>query len=373
MWVIDYRFGYSSPPLVGVGTVGGVLLDQLQAQSKTLLSKYGIDLRVYGITSSRTMLLGSESKPLDLSNWREDLLKKGNDASLGVLTEHLLATDGDVDARAIVDCTASEHVPRQYLKWMQRGFHVITPNKKLNSGSMAEYQAVKQAQRQLGVHYLYEGTVGAGLPVVSTLKTLLDSGDEVCCIEGVFSGTLSFLFNSASSSKKFADIVREARQKGYTEPDPRDDLSGMDVTRKIVTLARESGSNVEIEEVNTQSLVPENLMDRSISVEAFLDALESEHLDIDMQIAQAEANGCVMRYVGRYDAETNKCEAVLKAFPGSHPFATLTGTENIISFKTRRYSDPPLTIRGPGAGAEVTAAGVLGDLLLLARYMGGQT
>jgi len=355
--------------LVGPGTVGKALLEQLRVEAPILHSKFGIDLQVLGITNSRTMVLGRDGSPLDLATWEESLLEQGADASLGVLTEHLKAAN--VQHRAIIDCTASDFVPKFYSKWMeQHGIHVVTPNKRLNSGRYSAYAAVRALQRSHRVHYLYEGTVGAGLPVICTLKSLLDTGDQIERIEGVFSGTLSHIFNTLAPGTPFSEVVSGAKRRGYTEPDPRDDLSGMDVTRKVVTLARECGSKAELADVATESLVPPALRDASLTPQTFMEQLSKFDEEIDARVREADEAGEVLRYVGSYDAESGVCQAGLRRYPKTHPFANLSGTENIIQFTTMRYSNPPLIIRGPGAGPAVTAAGVFADIVTLARYLG---
>ncbi|PRW51144.1 homoserine dehydrogenase [Chlorella sorokiniana] len=353
--------------LVGPGAVGRALLEQLRVETPNLREKYGIDLQVQGILNSQQVILGKEGQPIDLETYGEQLLHSSADASLGVLTQHLRSCS--VEHKVIIDCTASSYVPQFYRRWMEQGIHVVTPNKKLNSGPLAEYLAVKQLQRQGKAHYMYEGTVGAGLPVISTLKQLLDTGDEVQRIEGVFSGTLSYVFNTLEPGKPFSEVVWGARRRGYTEPDPREDLSGMDVTRKVINLARECGNKIELAAVDTESLVPEPLKN-SPSPQEFMDSLHQFDGDMEARLREAEEHGEVLRYVGSYDAESGVCQAHVRRFPKSHPFAHLSGTENIIAFTTLRYSNPPLIVRGPGAGPAVTAAGVFGDLITLARYLG---
>ena len=354
--------------LVGPGTVGSALLEQLRIEAPRLHSRYGIDLRVMGITNSREMLLSKDDHPLDLSSWQDLLLEEGADASLGVLTEHLKAAP--VTHRCVIDCTASDFVPRFYPKWLEQGVHIVTPNKRLNSGRYQAYAAVKDLQRSHRAHYMYEGTVGAGLPIISTLKGLLDTGDQVERIEGVFSGTLSFIFNELKPGKPFSEVVSGAKRRGFTEPDPREDLSGSDVTRKVVTVARECGSKAELADVDTESLVPAALRGPGMSVQTFMEQLPNFDAEIDARVCEADAAGEVLRYVGSYDAESGVCQAHLRRFPKEHPFANLNGTENIIAFTTMRYSNPPLIIRGPGAGPAVTAAGVFSDIITLCRYLG---
>lgn len=350
--------------LVGPGKVGQALLEQIRVETPNLLRKYRIDLHVLGITNSSEMILGS---PLNLENWQRDLVEQGSDASLGVLTAHLNASP--IQNKVIIDCTASSYVPQFYKRWMEQGIHVVTPNKRLNSGPLSEYLAIRQLQREGKAHYMYEGTVGAGLPVISTLRTLLDTGDDVLRIEGVFSGTLSFIFNNLSPEKPFSEAVSGAFRRGYTEPDPRDDLTGMDVTRKVITLARDCGAKVELGNVNTENLVPEPLRKIAGAAE-FMEALPQCDADMQQRVVEADARGEVLRYVGSYDTESGVCQVMLRPYPKTHPFAQLTSTECIISFTTTRYSIPPLIVRGPGAGPPVTAAGCFGDLISLARYCG---
>jgi aspartokinase/homoserine dehydrogenase 1 len=249
--------------------------------------------------------------------------------------------------------------------------HVITPNKKLNSGPLARYAALKEHQRTSYIHYFYEATVGAGLPVVATLQHLLASGDRIERIEGIFSGTLSYIFNSyapAAGGAPFSAVVLGAKAEGYTEPDPRDDLSGADVARKVTILARECGLELELADVPVRSLVPGALSE--VSVEEYLARLPEFDAEMAALAAEAEAAGEVLRYVGVVDVAGGGGAVELRRYPKVHAFASLTGSDNIIAFSTARYAAQPLVIRGPGAGAEVTAGGVFSDLLRLAAYLG---
>lgn len=356
--------------LVGPGVVGRTLLEQLRIEVPNLHTKFGIDLRVLCITNSRQMVLSGGEDGVDLNSWGERLIEGSVDASLGVLTEHLKSSE--VDHCAVIDCTASEFVPKFYSRWMEQGIHVVTPNKRLNSGRYSQYVAVQDLQHTHRVHYLYEGTVGAGLPVISTLKNLLDTGDQIERIEGVFSGSLSYILNDLHpGGKPFSEVVSSAKRKGFTEPDPRDDLSGADVTRKIITLARECGSKAELDDVATESLVPQSLQGSHINAAEFMAQLPEFDTDIDRKVKEAHDSGEVLRYVGSYDAESGVLQAGLRKYPKSHAFAHLSGTENMIAFHTLRYPSPsPLIIRGPGAGPAVTAAGVFGDIVTLCRYLG---
>lgn len=274
--------------------------------------------------------------------------------------------------RVIIDCTASEEVAGQYEKWLEAGVHVITPNKKANSSSQSSYQRLRTLQRSSYTHYFYEATVGAGLPILSTLKGLIETGDTVKVIEGVFSGTLSYIFNTWDpATQPFSAVVAEARALGYTEPDPRDDLDGMDVARKVCILAREAGmSSLEsAASIDRRSLVPDELASLD-SVDDFMQKLPDFDSAMKAEADKAAAEGKVLRFVGVADVESGQCKVEMKAYDAAHPFAQLKGSDNIISFRTERYDDQPLIVRGPGAGPEVTAGGVFSDLLRLAQHLG---
>ena len=349
--------------LIGTGLIGGTFLNQLERRLDALRAQRGIDLRVRGIANSRHMLLND--RRLDLQNWKANLEKSTLASDLERFVEHVHASH--LPHSVIIDATASDALPRHYDDWLARGINIITPNKKGNAGSLASYRSLRETARRHQRYFLYETNVGAGLPVIHTLRDLLETGDEIVRIEGVLSGTLSYIFNSFDGTKTFAEIVREAHRQGFTEPDPREDLAGVDVARKLIILAREMGLAVELDQVEIESLVPEDL--RSGYAEEFLNELDRHEARMSELLRAARSRERVLRYVGVVEAD-GRLSAGLREYPGDHPFANLKGGDNVVSFQTKRYHAEPLIVRGPGAGPEVTAAGVFADLLRLASFFG---
>lgn len=352
--------------IIGPGLIGGTLLDQLRDQAAVLKEEFNIDLRVMGIIGSTKMVLCDRG--MDLQTWREFRKEKGEAADLEKFIWHL-HSNNFIPNIVIVDCTADSEIAKNYYQWLRKGIHIVTPNKKANSGPLDQYLKLRDLQRRSYTHYFYEATVGAGLPIISTLRGLLETGDKILRIEGIFSGTLSYIFNSFVRQENFSEIVAKAMKAGYTEPDPRDDLSGMDVARKVIILARESGLKLELNNIPVQNLVPEALQGCT-SVEEFMHRLPEFDLEISKQRDDAESSGEVLRYVGVVDTLSNEGRVELKRYSKGHPFAQLNGSDNIILFTTKRYHEQPLIVRGPGAGAEVTAGGVFSDILRLASYLG---
>jgi aspartokinase/homoserine dehydrogenase 1 len=348
--------------LIGPGTVGRVLLGQIQSQIERLRN-LNLDLRIRGIASSTRMLL--EETAVDLDRWAERFAEAGEPLDLEKFANHVQADY--IPHTVIVDCTASADIGQSYAAWLNRGIHIVTPNKKANSGTLPYYRALQEAGRATGTHYLYEATVGAGLPVIQTLRDLRQTGDEITCIEGIFSGTLAYLFNVFDGRESFSSIVRTAKAKGYTEPDPRDDLSGMDVARKLIILGREMGLTLEMSDVRVEGLVPKELVE--CGVEEFMARLPQFDAEMAAMLAEARGKNEVLRYVGRVDAKGNATVGLVR-LDARHAFANIALTDNVVRFATRRYCDNPLIVQGPGAGPEVTAGGVFSDLLRLSAYLG---
>jgi len=348
--------------LIGPGIVGKALLRQLQKQYDRLAGEFNLDLRVRAIARSSGMLLGD--RRIDLDDWESAFAADAVATDLEAFEAHVNADH--LPHAVIIDCTASGAVAARYADWLSRGIHIITPNKKAFSGDYAYYRGLQAAADEGSSHYFYETTVGAALPVISTLCDLIYTGDEVRSVRGIFSGTLAYLFNMYDGTRPFSEIVREAKANGFTEPDPRDDLSGMDVARKLTILARELGLDLEIGDFPVQSLVPEAL--RDCSVEEFLDRLPEFDDDMDVLYREAAAAERQLRYVASLEAGGNASVA-LDAVDHEHPFCNINLTDNIVQFESDRYSLNPLVIQGPGAGPEVTAGGVFSDLLRLANYL----
>jgi aspartokinase/homoserine dehydrogenase 1 len=351
--------------VIGPGIVGRALLEQIASQSERLRRDLKLDLRVRGLLSSKRMLLSERGVPL--AGWREALDGAYHPADLGRFVEHVAAEH--LPHHVIIDCTASGEVAAHYADWLAAGIHVVTPNKKANSAPLAQYRALHAARRAGGSHYLYEATVGAGLPVIQTLRDLRETGDDIVSIEGIFSGTLAYLFNVYDGRRAFSDIVREAKQRGYTEPDPRDDLSGMDVARKLIILGREMGLTLEMSDVKVESLVPAGL--EQGSVQEFLERLPAHDAVMAARFERAGAAGKVLRYVGRLTASGEATVGVVEC-DARHAFANIALTDNVVRFATTRYSSNPLIVQGPGAGPEVTAGGIFADLLRLSAYLGAR-
>ncbi|QGZ96091.1 bifunctional aspartate kinase/homoserine dehydrogenase I [Terricaulis silvestris] len=351
--------------VIGPGSVGSVFLDQLASQSARLREEFNLDFRVRAIASSKQMALFDRGAAL--SDWRGERDSAGSTLDIDKFIDHVRAEH--LPHSVIIDCSASEDVARRYVQFFERGIHVVTANKKAHSADYAYFQDMAKARQASGAHYLYETTVGAGLPVVRTTRELRETGDEITSIEGIFSGTLAYLFNVYDGSAPFSAVVRDAKERGYTEPDPRDDLSGMDVARKLIILAREMGLALELSDVVVESLAPKALQD--VGVEEFMEKLPEHDAAMRERLEAARARGKVLRHVGRVTAAGEARVGVVE-LDASAPLANTALTDNIVRYSTRRYSANPLIVQGPGAGPEVTAGGVFADLLRLASYLGAR-
>ena len=350
--------------LIGPGQVGRTLLEQIEQTRQRLFEQGLLDLRLSAIATSKYMRLSDTGGHIDdhapLGDGDEPL-------NFDRLADHV--DDGHMPHAVIIDCTASDAVADQYATWLERGIHVITPNKHAGSGDLERYRDIRQLASSGAARWRYEATVGAGLPVIQTLRDLLDTGDRILRIDGIFSGTLAWLFNRYQPGMSFGALVAEARGAGYTEPDPRDDLSGTDVARKLVILAREMGLEIGLDDIEVESLCPEELADKSI--DEFMAALPDYDDQMAGRISEASTAGRVLRYVASLD-DNGHAAVRLESLRGDHAFAHLALTDNVVAFTTERYRDNPLIVQGPGAGPEVTAAGVFADLLRVAAHLGAR-
>jgi homoserine dehydrogenase len=350
----------------GAGGVGKCFLSQLEVLSKRLSKNASTPkLSLVFISRSKTVLYSPKYTPLPFENLSKSLANSQQEPlKLPAIIEYLAAAPSKV---VLVDNTSSQDVADAYPQFLAKGISIVTPNKKAFSGSYKLWQDIFSAAAISGAKVYHESSVGAGLPVISTLKDLVDTGDEVTKIEGVFSGTMSFLFNSFAptegSGGKWSAEVKKAKELGYTEPDPRDDLNGLDVARKLTILARLSGLEVESPtSFPVQSLIPKGL-ESVTSGDEFLQRLPEFDSQMEETKNGAESEGKVVRFVGSIDVATKEVKVGLQKFDRSHPIAALKGSDNIISFYTKRYGSNPLIIQGAGAGGEVTAMGVTGDLI----------
>ena len=341
---------------LGTGNIGQTLFRQLNAHSDYLQENNGIQVKIVGISNTRKMLFNSDGISLD--NWQNELQASHK---LADLAEFVATMKGlNLPNCVFIDNTASPKPVEFYEEVFNANISVVTCNKIGNSASYQQYKIFRDAAKQHGVDFFYETNVGAGLPIIRTLKDLMNSGDRIAKIEAILSGTISFIFNNFKGDANFHDVVKLAQEKGYTEPDPRDDLRGTDFMRKILILARDAGYQMEAADVNIESMLPKSCLEAK-TVDDFYAALKAEDAFFSKLKADAEVSEKVLRYIGKL--EDGKAAITLQMVDESHPFYTLSGNDNIISFTTDRYRERPLVVKGPGAGAEVTAAGVFADLI----------
>ena len=350
--------------MVGTGLIGKTLLNQIRKQYEFFYQERLLDIRLIGAANTRKMLIDDDGISLD--HWQDQLNQKGEKTDLSRFVASMKALN--LPNSVFVDNTAGAVVPAKYKEVLQSSISIVTPNKVANSQSIEQYQDLKKTAFNKQVKFLYETNVGAGLPVIKSLNQLVLSGDKINRIEGVLSGTISYIFNSFNGAKPFSEIVREAQEKGFTEPDPRDDLNGMDVARKILILAREVGLSLELEEVEIEPLLAPECFEAT-SVEAFFEILKEQDPVMESRIQEASDQGKVLRYIAKL--QDGKASISLQPVGTDHLFYALSGSDNIIAYFSDRYSEKPLLIRGPGAGAEVTAAGVFADLIEVSDFLVG--
>ncbi|KAI8324340.1 homoserine dehydrogenase [Martensiomyces pterosporus] len=356
--------------IVGPGLVGGALAEQLiaHAQSPRFAS---LPIAIVGLINSKKMAVSpTPFASADLADWKARIL--GTSAAAADLAQFADSLASIKGPTAVVDCTSSDAIADLYPSWLSKGLHVVTPNKKAFSNDIALFRKIQElSSSPQGPSVYHEATVGAGLPVLSTLNDLVRTGDRIVKIEGIFSGTLSYLFNNFSvpgATQLFSECVSVAKASGYTEPDPRDDLNGMDVARKVTILGRVAGLDIGTDTLPVENIVPEAL--RGVATaEEFMSRLPEFDDHFKKLNAEALAAGSVLRYVGMVDAAGGQSSVKLARYPLDHPFASLKGSDNIIAFTTERFPNP-LIIQGAGAGAAVTAFGIFADLIKVAERFG---
>ncbi|RRO20864.1 bifunctional aspartate kinase/homoserine dehydrogenase I [Flavobacteriaceae bacterium 14752] len=341
--------------ITGVGNVGQRLLSQIDQQRKYLKSELRINLRVIGISNSKLMYFDDEG--IDLKHWKKDL-EEGQKASLhGFLEEvNLLNKRNSI----FIDITASQEVSEMYAEYLKRSISVIACNKIACASDFENYKKLKDLSKQYNASFLFETNVGAGLPIIDTLNNLVASGDKVTSIQAVLSGSLNFVFNNFNDSTKFYDVVKQAQQEGFTEPDPRIDLSGVDVARKILILARESGYKMNLEDIENDSFLTQSNLE-SDTVDDFFNTLIQDETHFQNLYSSAQTNNAQLKYVAEFN--NGKAKVGLKEIPQGHPFYNLEGKDNIVMFYSKRYPEQPIIVKGAGAGADVTASGLFADII----------
>jgi len=345
--------------IIGVGNVGSKLLEQIEKQKQYLEDNLLLRIRVIAISNSRKMILGNES--LDLNNWEKNL-ENGVQADINAFFSHVKGLN--LRNSIFVDNTANDSIAYEYERYLNNNIGVVTCNKIACADSLENYKNLKRSSRKYGSPFLFETNVGAGLPIIDTLNNLIASGDQIVKIQAVLSGSLNFVFNNFKEGTEFKDVVVQAQKEGYTEPDPKIDLSGIDVARKILILARESGMKIELDQIENVPFLPKECLDTPDN-NSFFESLITHKDHFDRLLSKADAKGARLKYVAQL--ENGIAKVGLQEIPEGHDFYNLEGSDNIILFYTNRYINQPLIVKGAGAGAEVTASGIFADIIRIGK------
>lgn len=342
--------------LVGVGLIGNRLLEIIREQMDVFFKSYQIDINLKGLANSRKMLLSE--KNISLKNWDQQLSESGKDTNLRAFVDRM--KEMNLPNSIFIDCTASSDLQHFYREILASSISVVTPNKLANSSDQTFFNKLQKTANRYNSAFKYETNVGAGLPVIGTLHEMISTGDDIYRIEGVLSGTLSYLFNTYDGTLPFSELVKQARKKGYTEPDPREDLNGHDVGRKLLILARVAGFELEFDDIEIENLVPEQAR-HADSMDRFFEKLAESDEEFKAQAKLAADDGKKLCYIASF--EEGKATVNLEMIAADHPFYNLSSTDNIIAIYSANYNENPLVVKGPGAGADVTASGIIADML----------
>lgn len=340
----------------GAGLIGKTLFKQIHKAHQSVYSNKKLDLKLIGLANSKKMVFNAEG--IALAEWSDELSNSESNSDIDGFIKQMI--DLNLPNSVFIDNTANKDLPKQYLKILENNVSIVTPNKVASSSSFDYYQQLKEKAKSKNVHFLYETNVGAGLPIISTISQMTSSGDRIIKLEAVLSGSISYIFNTYDGSLPFSEVVLQAKEKGYTEPDPRDDLSGLDVIRKITILARETGLNIETKDVSISPILNEACLNAA-SIENFFVELKKMDAYFEEKYKTAESKGKKLRFIAKM--EDNKCSVGIESVSSASSFYNLAGSDNMVVIFSQRYHERPLVVKGPGAGADVTAAGVFSEIL----------